>query len=146
MAKNPFLMAIFFLLLKFTTWPTRTNLTLLWSRMNQRRILILENGMGRFWHFFQIPYLRKVKPMTKKTPLYVRFWILLLFTSCQLNVFFKYTLLVWNLTMIFSSTVNKNLFAIAIFFLLLMFTDKDESNLLWSRMNQGHFCIFLQVP
>ena len=28
----------------FTTWPTRTNLTLLWSRMNQRQILILENG------------------------------------------------------------------------------------------------------
>ena len=61
--KNLFPMTIFFLLLLFTIWPTRTNLTLLWSRMNQRQlwsrmnqrqILILENGKGRLSLFTKL--------------------------------------------------------------------------------------------
>ena len=52
--KNLFPIAIFFLLLMFTIWLTRTNLTLLWSRINQRQILILENGkMNKVLHNFK---------------------------------------------------------------------------------------------
>jgi len=46
----------------FTTWLTRTNLTLLWSRMN--RILILENGKGHL-SFFTNPIVKKSKADTK---------------------------------------------------------------------------------
>jgi hypothetical protein len=51
----------------FTKWPTRTNLTLLWSRMNQRQILILENGKGHFFFFFFLtnPIVKKSKADTK---------------------------------------------------------------------------------
>jgi hypothetical protein len=44
--------------------------------------------------------------MAKKTHLYVWFWILLFIYILSAERFFKYTLLVWNLAKIFSSTVN----------------------------------------
>jgi hypothetical protein len=65
----------------------------------------------RNWNVFNV---NNFPEMTKKTHLYVWFWILLLFTSCQLNVFFKYMLLVWNLTKIFPSTINISLAKVAI--------------------------------
>ena len=52
--------------------------------------------------------------MTKKTCLYVRFWILLFIYILSAERFFKYTLLVWNLTKIFSSTVNISFAKVAI--------------------------------
>ena len=64
--KNLFPIAIFFLLLMFTTRPTRTNLTLLWSRMNQRHIYSNpRKQQGTLLSFFTNPIVKKSKADTK---------------------------------------------------------------------------------
>ena len=63
--KNLFPIAIFFLLLMFTTWTTRTNLTLSWSRMNQTDSNPRKR-QGTFLSFFTNPMIvKKSKADTK---------------------------------------------------------------------------------